>query len=425
MNAKRVVGLFVLIAGLALCGKGFRLIFVPPWYKATVKMEVEPDYPPGEYTPYDPYFMETELKIMEGGTVLNNVVQALNLDVKWGKQHGQQVGTSDAIRRLKQNITLDVLPNTKLIDITFWDRDPTEAAQIANAIAETYSSYRTEQHRQQMEAGIEKLEEDYQAEETNLFLMQSNVDQLQVQFDPVPPDEDSALSSLVSPKEMNGINKLLIQEEEDYAKKENQWIEFQAMRATNSKALREVLPTIINDPALSDLLRKYNESEQAFVTETNSMPARNSDPTNMQALVESLNKQIDSRVELLVHALEIRAEAEKFNLDSRKKMTEEARVRFATQQPYWEAKQKLEAREKLHEVLKQKIQESKADALIPRTTLVTVVESAVPPNVTATANRWQGGVSSICGLALAVLGIGLHRTGQNDDDQKCRISPNS
>lgn len=284
MKAKRAFGWMVLIIGLALCGKGIWMLFRPAMYEAVVEIKLQEDVvsgvTDGGVIPYDPYFIETELKTMEGEMVLSNVVQSLNLDAKWGRGNGKSLGMDETMELLRRRMNLDADHNTRIINIGFWDRDPNEAAQIANAIAAAYSDYRTDQHRRQMEAGIEKLEEDYRAEETNCVLLQSNMDRLR--------------------KEL-GI-------------KDQTW------------------DAELKDPETS-----------------------------------------------------------------------------MTNRPYWEAKHHLQDAMALHQLLAAHIQMDKADALIPRTALVTVVVPAAAPKVLVALNRWLGGVWLICGLALTGLGFYLLR----------------
>src|SRR5580692_9762537 len=69
-------------------------VMMRPAYSSTAQVRIEPDQVsdistfnggPGNYAPYDPYFMETELKVIQGDVVLKKVVGAMNLDVVWGK----------------------------------------------------------------------------------------------------------------------------------------------------------------------------------------------------------------------------------------------------------------------------------------------------------------------------------------------------
>lgn len=204
MNPKLALRLLVLIIGLALCGGGLRTLLRPAEYRATVQIEIERDVitdGPNEqsYMPYDPYFFESELKAIQSDAVLSNVVDALNLETEWGKRYGSggALETDEATELLRRHMDLDVVPNTKIIDISAWDENPDEVARIANAIADAYIKYRHERHKEQMENGIKLLEKQYQEEEAKIWLMQSNVDQLRKKLDIIETNRTKDMSASV------------------------------------------------------------------------------------------------------------------------------------------------------------------------------------------------------------------------------------
>ncbi len=92
-------------------------------------------------TPYDPYFIQSEAEAIQSEDVLGKVVDELKLEESLGKGRGK----AEAIRRLKT--MLDVRPESgsQVVDIGVKSATPEEAARIANALAETYRGYRTEQ----------------------------------------------------------------------------------------------------------------------------------------------------------------------------------------------------------------------------------------------------------------------------------------
>src|SRR5580698_10997750 len=56
-----------------------------PAYSSTAQIEIQPDITsdiPIISTPYDPYFMETELNTIKGDVVLSRVVDDMNLNVE-------------------------------------------------------------------------------------------------------------------------------------------------------------------------------------------------------------------------------------------------------------------------------------------------------------------------------------------------------
>jgi uncharacterized protein involved in exopolysaccharide biosynthesis len=410
MNARRVFSCFILIAGLALCGKGLWMLFSPRAYEAVVKIEIESDVVsdvPGSssYAPYDPYFMETEFKRMEGGVVLSNVVQTLNQDVKWGKQEGKQLGVGDAIELLRQRMDIDMDRNTKIVEINVWDKDPDEAAQIANAIAEAYRDYRINQHKQQMGAGIEKLEEAYQAEETNILLMQSNVDQLREKRGVEDTDPNETAPTLIMNAELlRHLNEKLIEQRVTYILLQNHFAEFQSIQATNPTALADVLLTVNPDDVLSNLLIKLHDSEQKLAAETNQIIAGNPDRANTQGLIDQLKKQIDDRAAAMMFGLQVNINAQR---------DEVLTLSNFVQSIYkaWDAKRQLQDALNLHQMLAARIEADKEDALVPKTALVTVVEPAVPPKVPVAPNRWLGGAWLLCGFLLLRMGFRLLRNG--------------
>jgi len=180
MNKKRLLGLCAILVGLVLVVVGLRLLLEPNEYRATVKIMIRPQYPPGSPVPYQPYFLETELNIIRGGAVLSNVVKALNLNEEWGKRYpnGGAFSTEETVNLLRRRIVIDADGGTELIEISARDNGPDEAARIANAIVEAYKNYRMDLDRREMETGIEKLEKSYQEQGTNIVRMEADLKRL-------------------------------------------------------------------------------------------------------------------------------------------------------------------------------------------------------------------------------------------------------
>jgi capsular polysaccharide biosynthesis protein len=184
MNARFFCGLAALIIGLLLGARGIDLLFSPIKYKATVLIKIEPDVVTDDsgshssVVPYDPYFMETELKIIESEKVLSNVVQALNLDEAWGKHYSHgTLSMNEAIQLLRWRMEIMTPQDTRLVQISVWDEDPAQAAQMANSIVRAYRDYREQQHKEEMAAGLEVTKKHYQSEEIQITNMESQLEQ--------------------------------------------------------------------------------------------------------------------------------------------------------------------------------------------------------------------------------------------------------
>jgi capsular polysaccharide biosynthesis protein len=129
---------------------------------------------------FDPYFIQTQLEMMQSQVVLGRVVENLNLNEKWGakfhdgkrlatpesiallKRHiemrpirgvayfktgtnfhaGERLTTPEAIDLLKRSNAIRPIHNTSLIEIRAYSDKPEEAADLANATAEASREFR-------------------------------------------------------------------------------------------------------------------------------------------------------------------------------------------------------------------------------------------------------------------------------------------
>jgi capsular exopolysaccharide synthesis family protein len=366
-----------------------------PSFSSTVQIKIEPDLVsdvptitsgPGNYMPYDPYFMETELKIIQGEDVLSRVVDALNLDVEWGKKmnpDGQPLKKGDAVDYLRGEIGVDADRNTKLIDISVINEDKEEAARIANTLAEAYKQYRLDQYRMRMTNGIAYLNEDSDDEETKLELMESNVFTLRDSLHIHDTDPNSsAPSPTINNEAVQRFAELLIADEADYVKLKNELDELQSIQVTNAQMLRDVLPTIISDDTLSGLLSKYNDNEQKLATITNYIGSANPDLKATVSLHDKLNTQIDERIAGIMVGLKSKVDSSEAELESLSNRVNDAESTDMSEairgEKYWQAKREMQDEIAVHQLLAAKVESVKADSIIPKTELVTVINAATP-----------------------------------------------
>lgn len=391
-------------------------------YSSTAQIKIEPDEVAdispisggmATVAPYDPYFMETELKVLQGDVVLSRVVDALNLNVEWGKKFnpdGAPLKTSETIDYLRHYISLDADRNTKLIDVTVFNEDKNLAAKLANEIVDAYKNYRLDQHAQQMAGGIQKLEEDYENEEARILGMQSNVDQLRDQLGINDTDPNSTMPTpTINAEQVQHLSELLIEGQADYSKLQNQFEDLQSIQSTNPTALRDVLPTLSPDDTLSSLISKLHDNQQRFVTETNYIGAQNPDRTATLSLLSELNHEIDSRVQGIMIGLQSRVASQKAALDALNANLQNAETNEQSEavrgQPYWEAKRRLQDTLDLHKMLAAKIEAEKADASIPRSALVSIISPAIPGEAPVRPTKSLN--IALCAFFGLLVGVGL------------------
>ncbi len=252
-------------------------LLLPESYASTAQIRIEPDIVsdiPGvagnvTYTSYDPYFIQTEFEIIQDRVVLGKVIEALNLNIEWGKKYfgGETLKTTETMEFLKRRMVLSPVRNTKLIGITVFSENKDDAARLANAIAETYRDYRLDVRKQQTKGGIRVLEEQFQAEEQQIQTVQSNVDVLRQELKINDNDPNStAPSATLTQEQLHEYNSRQIEGETIYMKLEKR---LTGLKATSPDKLRDVLPTVEPDSALNDLLNKLHDAQQQFASLTN------------------------------------------------------------------------------------------------------------------------------------------------------------
>jgi capsular exopolysaccharide synthesis family protein len=390
---------------------------LPVSYSSTSQINIEPDTTADISTMsgagttesgYNPYFLQTQLEILQGPTVLNKVVEALNLNAVWGKKYGvDSFKTSETVEFLKHQMALAPVRNTTLVGITVYSGDKKEAADIANAIAKAYHEYRVERHTLRTVGGIKVLEDQYKSENEQIQTIRANVDKLRKDLAIVDTDPQSFVPTpTLNQEQLRHYHEMMMEKKTTYDRLNE---ELTQLKALDPAKLRDVLPAVNPDGTLSGLVDKLHESQQAFVTKTNDLGLANPDVIRIQSMINEVNSQIDARVAGIMIAMENKLNTEQATLESliqavdlaTKKDLEEA----ARGQPYWEEKRKLANVEDYHKLLAAKIESEKIDLAIPRSSVVEQTVIAEPGKAPVRPNKTLNiTLGLIFGL---IVGVGL------------------
>jgi succinoglycan biosynthesis transport protein ExoP len=161
VKRRRLIGICVAVA--LLIGALISLIS-PSTYKATTVLDVEKEKGspldissmPTVYSAYDPEFLPTQTKLMKSREVAQRVVERLNLvqndelnPPKKGLFGGDAASASnDVVPRIATNIQkeVDIVPirGTNLVELSFVAKSPKLAADVANAVADSYIDWNLE-----------------------------------------------------------------------------------------------------------------------------------------------------------------------------------------------------------------------------------------------------------------------------------------
>ncbi|MGD0251855.1 MAG: polysaccharide biosynthesis tyrosine autokinase [Verrucomicrobiota bacterium] len=391
---------------------------LPESYASTVRIIVEPDISDislGEersvsQAVYDPYFLQTTYELIQSQAVLSNVVSTLSLNVEWGRKYfnGETLKTAEAIEFLKRRMHLDTVRNTKYITITVYSEDKNDAARLANAVADAYQNYRLQQRQELSSKGIDVLEARFQTEEEQIQALQTNVDNLRTTLNIIDSDPNSISPTPTLTQELlQQYNNQQIEGDKLYKQLQTRLTELQAY---SPDKLRDVLPTVTSDSALSGLLDKLHQAEQQYVVLTNDYnPTNNLNVVRVQSEIDELNHQIDDRVAGIMAALDSEVKAQKAALDAFTTAVEEAKgkdqAEYLRGLPYWEKKRELERRQDFYRLLAAKIETEKLSLEIPKSAMVQITDPAGPADAPVKPNKTLNiGLGVVFGL---VMGIGL------------------
>jgi succinoglycan biosynthesis transport protein ExoP len=415
-----IISVFLLIAITAT----IVTLILPQSYSSTARIEVNPDsldissiglggsLPSSAYLPYDPYFIQTEFEKMQSEKVLGRVIAGMDLNKKWGDRYngGTPLRTEETMELLKQHINLSPERNTKLIDITVYDEDKQEAADLANAIAEAYKQYRLELRNTNTWNGIQVLKREFEEEEAQIRAAQSNVDYLRQKYHVVDTDPNAiAPTPTLDSVTMQRLNDQAVEKEQEYVSMEKKMTTLHQLQETDPAELRDVLPSLVTDPELSSLLDSLHKTEQTLAQLKVDYAPDNPDVMRQQKLADELNRQIDKRVKGIMDGLDAQVQAMKASLDTLRASLSNSiaadQEAAARGQPYWQAKRDLEDRREFHKLLQAKIESEKLDLEIPKTQMVSIVDPAVPGKAPVKPNK---ALNIVLGIVVGLLvGVGL------------------
>lgn len=208
MQNKRttIIGLILVAVGLALTVVGIWVLTRPDMFRAMARIRYVRDTEdiPGLGTEqvYDPYFIQTELEVIQSELILGRVIEFLDLNTVWGKRfdYGGKLTTSETLSRLRARLEIRPVRSTLLIDIRAVSEDAAEAAKIANAVANTYLAFRSQRRQELVQQGSKALNEASTRAKEKLDVETDKLERLKKELNvPMPEPADSVLQSNYKP----------------------------------------------------------------------------------------------------------------------------------------------------------------------------------------------------------------------------------
>ncbi len=350
--------------------------------------------------------------MLQSEFVLSRVVTDLKLDQEWGKRqaHGKPLKMEQAVAMLRARLHLRPVRNTSLVEICVSSDKPSEAAQIANAIAGGYKMHRMEQRRQASLGGVEVLEERFSKQQREIEEQEKKVSrlrqELQIPDAIVNADGPAFPAFLLSAETLRKIEAERIETQTDLIRQETM---LNSLKQMKLEQLVQVLPTTVNDSLLITLLESQAMAEQSLVAKSKDFGAQHIEIIKLNEQIADLKKKIKLRVEGIMSSLDARVTASRKSLEGLHEEVQSATTKdiAAAQQSqrYYDAKHQLEQLQRFAQILTQKIASEKIDMDLPKTGMVEIVDQATAPIRPVSPNLYRAVSCCALGLLLAVIGI--------------------
>ena len=172
---------------------------------------------------FDPTDFQAEFEIMQSSQVLSPIITDLQLDKAWAKKYKSPLDAlpmQDALTIMTKNmLKLDFSKGTNIINIMVLSDSPTEAADIANAVADRYKKMRDADVEQRNSQGTDALREQIAQQQTVVDAARDKVEAMRKELSSKGIDTVGGANMNLTEadeQELNDRKKDLLSSEEDY-----------------------------------------------------------------------------------------------------------------------------------------------------------------------------------------------------------------
>jgi len=138
-----IVFVLTIFSGIYITNNVLRKVYTA---SAEIQIRAGSDIPLTAPLSPTPSPFQAEFEIMQSPDFLLPIITDLGLDKAWAKKinaaDSDQLPDVDALTHMSKILKLNVVPGTNIIKITASSDEPTEAARIANDIADRYKTLR-------------------------------------------------------------------------------------------------------------------------------------------------------------------------------------------------------------------------------------------------------------------------------------------
>ena len=408
-------GLISLAFFLVLITAAIVTYFQPREYKASAFIEVKSTaqnmriFGPGDpnMPVHDPQLAPTVYQVIQRTGVLYPVIEDLKLQDKWGKD-GYRPSREQVYQKLRSKLEVDEVRNTDLLQISVFDANPQEAADIANKIVAVYQDKRGEEEKEIMNRGVATMNEE-------VAKQQKKVDEAVAQVTRIRDEEHIVdLNPENTEDTQTATNSMVMKQEGEVNDAETRVailsMQLEQVQKLKGEDLMRMMPTLkIEDPTILKLLPLYQETVASEALLLNSGLGENHPKVKaLRAMKDVYTKQLEDQVVIIRSALEKNLKTAQTTREELQKRLEAINSKQLASKNlsanYTRAKNRYIKEKMLFDGVRTRAQTQTMELAMPRMAL-SVKQVAEPPSYAA---RPRVGLNLALGALVGlVVGLGL------------------
>jgi len=384
---------------------------LPPTYMSLSRISVEKDTSDiapllgmqSGPTAFDPYFIQTEFEKIQSQKVLDKVVA--KCDLAESLVLGKSLNESEARKILEKSIDVRQYRNTSIIELRAYDRKPTKAQEIAQALASEYQNHRSNLQKDRVKKGIESLKTRMEEINSEITSMQSDVDRFRTELG-ISDAAGEESYSIIEPEIVRRYEVELITAKGVLTTQSSL---LDGLKGQSPEELRASILTAHPDAQLDALTREFHTGQITLANQSIDLGDEHPRIKGLKKVVATLEGQINDRIKGILAGLELRVQSSKAQVEQLQRDVEDAKKRESDMREqgreYFNAKRELANTTRIRDTILLRVMQEEVDLELPKESTVEIIDDAdlpiraVRPNIPLNIS-----LGVVVGL---ILGVGL------------------
>ena len=384
---------------------------LPPTYMSLSRISVEKDTSDiapllgmqSGPTAFDPYFIQTEFEKIQSQKVLDKVVA--KCDLAESLVLGKSLNESEARKILEKSIDVRQYRNTSIIELRAYDRKPTKAQEIAQALASEYQNHRSNLQKDRVKKGIESLKTRMEEINKEITSMQSDVDRFRTELG-ISDAAGEESYSIIEPEIVRRYEVELITAKGVLTTQSSL---LDGLKGQSPEELRASILTAHPDAQLDALTREFHTGQITLANQSIDLGDEHPRIKGLKKVVATLEGQINDRIKGILAGLSLRVQSSKAQVEQLQRDVEDAKKRESDMREqgreYFNAKRELANTTRIRDTILLRVMQEEVDLELPKESTVEIIDDAdlpiraVRPNIPLNIS-----LGVVVGL---ILGVGL------------------